>query len=159
GILHWPPDADGAAEIEKLVASLASDYGPALAKHPAQEDVDKLCKEVARPGATLHALKEKDAKTAGGKELDAPGALALRESLPEQAFHRTAEFLGAERRTLASEVFKALEKRRMDLWRAEVKNKINWELFDYGTESYTWFALEELAKGAQDAGLVSAAAH
>src|SRR5262249_41675568 len=57
--------------------------------------------------------------------------------------------LGAGRRTFAGEVFKALEAQRTALWRARVREKINWELFDRGTETYTWYALEELAKGAR----------
>jgi copper/silver efflux system protein len=36
----------------------------------------------------------------------------------------------------------------MALWRARVK-KINWELFDEGMDTYTWLALEELARAAQ----------
>ena len=43
--------------------------------------------------------------------------------------------------------------------RARVKEKINWELFDTGMDSYTWFTLEELAKGAQRLGLMNGASH
>src|SRR5262249_14057329 len=139
GILRLPPQIDEGAEIDRLVQALAQDFGPALAKHPALEDVAKLCEEVARHWATLNGLKQED-----GKAVDVAEALAMRESLPQQVINRTTEFFGAERPTLDGEVFKALTEKRLALWRAQVKQKINWELFDRGMETYTWFALEEL---------------
>ncbi|MFO0842262.1 MAG: efflux RND transporter permease subunit [Gemmataceae bacterium] len=142
GILHWPDSVDPEAEVDRLVEALVKDYGPALSKNPALEDVTRLCQEAARHLATLGGL-HKD-----GEELDAAGALALHESPPRAVLSRAAEALGGERKTFAGEVFKALEGRRMDLWRAQVKKKINWELFDQGMDAYTWLALEELAKGA-----------
>jgi Cu/Ag efflux pump CusA len=45
---------------------------------------------------------------------------------------------------------------RLRLWRERVK-AVNWELFDRGTEAFTWYALEELAKGARGQGLLDAA--
>ena len=56
-------------------------------------------------------------------------------------------------------MLKATEARRLELWRARVKEKIDWELFDQGTESYTWLALEELARGAKGLGLLGSAPH
>ena len=150
-ILHWPEGADGNAEVGRLAAALAPEYGPALSKHPALEDVTKLCQEAARHLAALGALKKQEA--GGLKELDAADALALHESLPQTAWDRTTEALGAERRTFAGEVFRALEDHRMALWRDRVR-KIDWELFDQGTESYTWLALEELALGAERLSLL-----
>ena len=47
---------------------------------------------------------------------------------------------------------------RATLWQERV-HKVNWELFDRGTEAYTWLALEELAKGAANAGLLGGASH
>ena len=38
----------------------------------------------------------------------------------------------------------------MRLWQERV-DEINWELFDRGTEAYTWYALEEMVKAAQHA--------
>ncbi len=156
GILHWPEGADEGTEVGRLAAALAPEYGPALSKHPAPEDVSKLCQEAARHLAALGALKQKD----GGslKDVDAAAALALHESLPQKLVNRAAEALGAERKTFAGEVLKALEAHRMELWHARVK-KINWELFDQGTESYTWLALEELARGAKGLLLLGDAPH
>jgi copper/silver efflux system protein len=144
GILRWPAGVDGDAEVGGLAKVLAPDYGPALSKSPALEDVTKLCQEGARHLATLGALRDE-----GGNALGPADALALRESLPRALLGGVAEALGAQRRTFAGEVFKALEKQRMDLWRARVREKINWELFDTGMDAFTWLALEELAKGAQ----------
>ncbi len=156
-ILYWPDGADEGAEIGRLAEALAPEFGPALSKHPALEDVTKLCQEAARHLAALGALKKKDPD--GLKDLDAAGALALHESVPQMLLNRTAEALGAGRQTFAGEVFNALEARRMDLWRARVKEKINWELFDRGTEAYTWLALEELARGAKGLQLLDGAPH
>ena len=156
-ILHWPADVKEDAEVSRLVEALAPEYGPALTKNPALEDVTKLCQEAARHLATLGALKQKEGD--GLKALDAADALALRESLPRLLWGRTMEALGEDRKTFASEVMKAVEQRRMELWRARVKGKINWELFDTGMDSYTWFALEELAKGARSLDLLDGAAH
>ena len=43
------------------------------------------------------------------------------------------------------------------LWRAQVHEKINWELFDRGVEAFTWAALEELARAARSDFLLSGA--
>jgi Cu/Ag efflux pump CusA len=145
GILHAPEGVDVDAEVGKLVEALAPDYGGWLSKHPALEDVTRLCQEAARHFSTLGALRR------GGEKVDAAEALALHESLPQAAWNRTAEFFGADQTTFVGEVFAAVEKRRTDLWRERVKQKINWELFDTGTETYTWLALEELARAAQAA--------
>src|SRR5206468_10664968 len=107
--------------------------------------------------ASLHALKEMDASSRELKELDAAEALALREPLLKKALSWTREALGADRKTFVGEVFKDLAEHRMALWQAEVKNKINWELFDCGIEAYTRFTVEELAKAAGDAALLSTA--
>jgi len=46
---------------------------------------------------------------------------------------------------------------RMRLWHDRLK-AVNWELFDRGTEAFTWFVLEELAKGARGQELLDKAA-
>src|SRR5213075_3125874 len=71
--------------------------------------------------------------------------------------NRTKEALGSEKKTFTGEVFQALETRRLDLWREQVKKKINWELFNTGMETFTWLALEELVRAAQKASLVDEA--
>src|SRR5207244_1031959 len=99
--------------------------------------------------ATLGALQAKDAATGALKPVDPADALAFQESWAQAFLHRTAEALGAERKTFVGEVFQALDRHRLALWRAQLKEKINWELFDVGMETYTEFALEELAKEAR----------
>src|SRR5262249_26344951 len=137
-----------AKEMDALAKELATDYGPALAKHPALEDVTKLCEEAARHLVTLRALKE-TVSGSGDQDLDVAGALALREPRARRRLSRTAEALGAERSTFPGEVFQAVQEQRTALWRRRIKEKINWELFDRGMETYTWLALEELAKASQ----------
>jgi copper/silver efflux system protein len=66
------------------------------------------------------------------------------------------DFFGASRKTVAGELLKSVNDQRELLWREQVR-KINWELFDRGTETFTWYALEELAKGAKQAGLLTGA--
>jgi Cu(I)/Ag(I) efflux system membrane protein CusA/SilA len=119
--------------------------------------VTKLCQEIARHLATLGALNTRDRGTGRPQELDPAAALALSESWPAALVHRTAEALGASRRSFAGEVLQALDEHRTALWREEVKTRINWELFDQGTNTYTWYTLEELARGAQRLGLLERA--
>ena len=64
--------------------------------------------------------------------------------------------MGATPKTFAGEVLHALETKRLALWRARVA-EIDWELFDRGTEAFTWYALEELVKGAKEHVLLSTA--
>jgi Cu(I)/Ag(I) efflux system membrane protein CusA/SilA len=155
-VLHWPADVNEGAEVSRLVEALAPEFGRPLSRNPSLEDVTKLCQEAARHLATLGALRKNEG--GGLKPVDAADALALHESLPRMLWNRTTEALGEDRRTFAGEVQKALEEHRMSLWRARAKDKINWELFDAGMDSYTWFALEELAKGARGLGLLDVAA-
>jgi Cu(I)/Ag(I) efflux system membrane protein CusA/SilA len=156
-ILYWPAGVKEDAEISRLAEALAPEYGPALSKNPALEDVTKLCQEAARHLATLGALTEKQGE--GVKVLDASDAMALRDSLVRLLWNRTTEALGQDRETFAGKVYKALEAHRMNLWRARVKEKINWELFDTGMDAYTWLALEEVAKRARGLGLQEGAQH
>jgi Cu(I)/Ag(I) efflux system membrane protein CusA/SilA len=157
GILDWPAGVDEAAEVGRLADALAPEYGPALSKHPAPEDINRLCQETARHLAAMGALKRKEGGSV--KVLDAADALALYESLSEKVANRVGEALGAERKTFVGEVFKAVERHRMELWAARVKEKINWELFDRGMEAFTWLALEELAKGTRGLHLLDGAPH
>lgn len=143
GILHWPAGVDPAAEMDRLAKSLAPEYGPALAKNPALEDVTRLCQEAARHLNSMGALQETD-----GRPVDTADALALRPGLVRQALDQAKTLLGASPPTFAGLAFQALLDQRAALWQSRVKEKINWELFDRGIEAYTWLALEELAKGA-----------
>ncbi len=144
GNLRWPAETDEDKRVDELAQKLGPEFGPRLAKNPAPEDVTRLTRAVV------------DQLKAGGVLDDPAAALSVKESLPLQALHGTAEFLGAERKTFAGEVLDAVNGRRAALWRERVK-KIDWELFDRGVEAYTWLSLEELVKGAKDVALLGGA--
>jgi Cu/Ag efflux pump CusA len=86
-------------------------------------------------------------------------ALALTENLLRTAVSAVAETLGAQRKTFAGEVLKAVGKRRMELWQEQIHTKINWELFDRGVETFTWAALEEIGRAARSRTLLGGARH
>jgi Cu/Ag efflux pump CusA len=152
--LHWPEGVSEEAEIEKLVQVLTPDYGPWLAQDPAREDTTKICQEVARRLSEI-----RDPNSSSVRVLADPvGALALKESFFPSFANQAAELLGAEPRTFAGEVHRAVSNQRMARWREQVK-KINGELFDRGLEAFTWLALEELTKEAGPRGLLGGATH
>ncbi|HJZ57473.1 MAG TPA: efflux RND transporter permease subunit, partial [Gemmataceae bacterium] len=88
-----------------------------------------------------------------------------RDTLVNDAAQKALERFDEVMRELALRRFREIEKdlgptaeadsTRLKLWRERVK-AVNWELFDRGTEAFTWFALEELAKGARSHGLLDA---
>ncbi len=90
----------------------------------------------------------------GRTKLGPGDALAVKENALPRLFSLAGEFLGAAPKTFAGEVLKATQAKRLKLWRERVQ-VINWELFDRGVEAYTWYALEELVKGAKGVALVS----
>jgi Cu(I)/Ag(I) efflux system membrane protein CusA/SilA len=144
GTLQRPSGTDEDKQLDELTVKLGPEFGPWLAKSPSLEDVTRLTRAVAN-----------QLKTSGALE-DPAAALSVKDSLPEQILHQTAEFFGLERKTFAVEVLDAVNAQRAALWRERVK-KIDWELFDRGVEAYTWLALEELVKGAKDVALLSGA--
>jgi Cu(I)/Ag(I) efflux system membrane protein CusA/SilA len=143
--LHWPAGTDEAKEIDALAAKLAPGYAEALARHPALEDLTHLSQEVAQHLQAADALA------------DPVAALAPKDPL-SRAVNGAADLLGTDRRTLAGEVLRALTDHRAARWRQEVR-AADGELFDRGTEAYTWLALEETAQAARDQGLLDGAAH
>jgi Cu(I)/Ag(I) efflux system membrane protein CusA/SilA len=148
GILLWPDGVNEQTEIDELVEQFTPWYGAWLARHPALEDVTKVTQAMAE------RLSERNALT-----LEAANALELREAPPLRVFDAIAESLGAERKTFAGEVLKALEKRRQELWIERIHKRINWELFDRGVEAFTWSALEEIGNAAKQRDLLDAAPH
>jgi len=132
GTLHWPDRVDANGQLDAIAAGLAAEHGPWLARNPAPEEVDRLCRSVASRLAEVRAIR------------DTTAALALQESAAVAAVHQAAELFGAEPRTLAGEVHRAVERQRMTLWRERVR-QVNWELFDHGTEAYTGLILAELS--------------
>ncbi len=145
GALHWPDGVKEDEEIDSLAARLQPDYGTALAKHPALEDATRLSQEIARRLKTVGAID------------DQAEALALKEKALPAAVTLVGELLGSPPKTFAGEILKAIEGKRSAVWRERVA-KVDWELFDWGVEAYTWLALEEVAKAAGNVGLLDGAA-
>jgi Cu(I)/Ag(I) efflux system membrane protein CusA/SilA len=148
GDLAWP----GGEKEQKTVAELSHahtpEFGPWLAKAPALEDIRRMTQQVAQKIAEINAFR---AKVAPGD------ALAVKENVLGGILTQVGEVLGAEPKTFAGEVLQATQDQRMKLWRQRVE-QINWELFDRGVEMFTWYALEELVKGAKEQALLSGAA-
>jgi Cu(I)/Ag(I) efflux system membrane protein CusA/SilA len=156
--LHWPEGMNEEAQIEQLVRDLAPLYGSWLAKNPALEDVSKITRAVAQYVDRKGALTKRDRDTGGFQPLEPGDALVLRENLWRTVLQQTSEVLGVEPKTFDREVLKVVGARREALWAEQIKQKINWELFDRGVEAYTWAALEELVHGGRDRGLLAGAA-
>jgi Cu(I)/Ag(I) efflux system membrane protein CusA/SilA len=141
GGLSWPPGVDVEREIDKLAESLTPKYGPWLAEAPALEDVTQLSQDAARHLHQVGAIK------------DIVSALELKQSMLGRLTTGLAEFFGGRHKTLPDQLLRAVSDERMRLWRDRVR-EINWELFDHGTQAFTWYALEEVVKGARPQGLL-----
>ncbi len=144
GKLKWPPNVDEKAEIDKLMEKLIPKYSSWLAENPSQEDITQLCQDVAQELAKSGAIA------------DVVDSLELKQSSLAELWSGMAEFFGANRQTLAGDLLKSVTDERIQLWRESVA-KINWELFDRGTETFTWYALEEIAKAAKNSSLLAVA--
>ncbi|HXG12011.1 MAG TPA: efflux RND transporter permease subunit [Gemmataceae bacterium] len=146
GRLHWPPGTDPDRIADELTRRLTVEHGQWLARNPAAEEVTRLTRTVAGHLATMGAIDS------------AADALAFRPINLRDYLSQAIEVLGVEPKTFAGEVLRAVEEKRMALWRERVK-KVNWELFDHGVLLYTGYAMEELAKAADRSGLLSGAPH
>lgn len=159
GILYWPEGVTEKTEIDRLVKDQAPDFGRWLSKNPALEDVTRLCQEVARHLTALRALKERDPATGDFKEVEPAAALAVREPVLKRIVGDVAEAFGSERATFPGQVLQAVKARRQALWQEYVNRKVNWELFDRGVETFTWFALDEIGLLARKGQLLGGAPH
>ncbi|MHB1424312.1 MAG: efflux RND transporter permease subunit [Gemmataceae bacterium] len=147
-LLHWPAGVSAQSEINQLVEDLTPWHGPWLSRSPALEDVAQVTRTVAQ------RLHERKALT-----VEPANALELREAPLPRLLDALAEALGAERKTLAGEVLKAMKKYQSELWIDNIHKRINWELFDRGVEAFTWAALEEIGASAKQRDLLGAAPH
>ena len=132
----WPADFDETLFTESLAKKLEPEFGSWLAKSPSLEDATGISRKVAE------ALQQ------AGAVSDVVSSLQWNGSTFEEVQAAIAEAMGGKRTTLPQALLTQIQATRLEWWREEVK-KINWELFDNGTESFTWFALEELAKAAK----------
>jgi Cu(I)/Ag(I) efflux system membrane protein CusA/SilA len=144
GDLKWKDADEEQSEIEKLTKKLVPKYGAWLAKSPALQEVTQLSRDVAQglfeTGAITDLVSSSELKPSAGREL----------------INSFSEFLGAKHKTVAGELLVAVNDERAKLWRERVQ-KINWELFDRGTEAFTWYAIEEVAKAAKNQSLLAGA--
>ncbi|HET6575975.1 MAG TPA: efflux RND transporter permease subunit, partial [Fimbriiglobus sp.] len=136
---HLAALPDETAVIDELTAKLAPDEGPRLAKSPAPEVVARIQR-----------------RTAERLTADPAAALELRETGFAAVVGAARDFLGMDSPTLAAVVLADAEARRKELWHERVKT-VNWELFDRGTEAFTWYALEEVVNSARGLGLLGGA--
>ncbi|MGE0535148.1 MAG: efflux RND transporter permease subunit [Pirellulales bacterium] len=149
--LKWPDAQRGGADsekrmVEELTTDLAPEFGNALARQPALEDATRITQIVARK-------LESDGVIDNVAE-----ALNLHHTWASQSAYAISEFFGATRKTSASELLHDIESERQRLWEARV-DALNWELFDYGVQAFTWVVLEELVLAARSADLLETAAH
>jgi Cu(I)/Ag(I) efflux system membrane protein CusA/SilA len=140
---HLGAVPDEAALVEAVAAALP-DEARRLALSPAEEVVARVQKR------TVDELVKR------GLTHDQSAALELRESWWRGAWSDVREAFGGDRPTLASAGLRAVEAERARLWRERVEN-VNWELFDRGTEAFTWYALEECVRAAESKGLLAGA--
>jgi Cu(I)/Ag(I) efflux system membrane protein CusA/SilA len=134
---------DEAVFAEGIVTA-SPDEARRLTLSPAEEVVARVQKRTI------------DALAARGRVTDPAAALELQESRWARAWNEVREAFGRDRPTLAAATLRLVEAERMRQWRERVK-AVNWELFDRGTEAFTWFALEELGNAAQSKGLLAGA--
>ncbi len=138
---HIVEIADESAFVES-VATGSSEDARRLAVSPAEEVVARVQKRTV------------DALAGRGLLTDPAAALDRHESRLGRAWGGVRGAFGRELPTLAAATLAAVEKERARLWRERVKSA-NWELFDRGTEAFTWFALEESVKSAQSRNLLA----
>lgn len=127
--------------VDSLTKTLEPKYGRWLAKSPSLEDVTHLAEDIVNQLAERSLIS------------DAVTALDLQQSPLKAAANNLREFFGGERSSLFTELLHRIDTERTNLWHEEVKT-INWELFDRGTESFTWYAMEELLKAAEIQGYI-----
>jgi len=139
GTLTLPAGTSEKELVNTLASSLASRYGRWLSRSPALEDATHLSQDVANRLADLGAVK------------DTVTALELHNSYLSATSSALKELLGGERETLARQLLNDIEKERSKLWRQHVK-EVDWELFDRGMESFTWYSIEELLKAVNQQG-------
>ncbi len=134
--LAWPSEVNESQFCEALSKKLEPEFGAWLAKSPSLEDTTGISRKVVE---ALHQV---------GAITDVVAALQWNGTAIEELQTVIAEAMGGKRTTLPQALLNRIQATRLAWWREEVK-KINWDLFDHGTESFTWFALEELAKAAK----------
>lgn len=130
--------------IEELAKPFIAVEGQRLSRSPAPEVVAAMQKRLA------DSLHER------GLISDPASALKPHDSVGKRINNALNGLVGGPPNTLAGDVFKSMEKRRSRLWSERIK-QINRELHEHGTQVFTWYAIEELVKAADEAALVKTA--
>ncbi|MDP1796662.1 MAG: efflux RND transporter permease subunit, partial [Planctomycetaceae bacterium] len=142
----WPPDQDRQRTLDEIAQPLIQEFGPWLGSLPALEDVTQLVRSTLDQGVQR------------GFVSDPVRAQEVHQNAWHSAVSAVQEAIGARRPTFASEMLGAVVEKRHQLWLAQVR-QTNWELSDHGVQAYTWYALEELARAAQQQNLTVTATH
>ncbi len=140
----WPQNQDRQRMLDEIAQPLTKEFGPWLGSSPALEDVTQLVRSLLDQGVQR------------GFVSDPVRAQEVQQNTWQSAVSAVQEAVGARRPTFAGELFDAVVEKRHQLWLAQVR-QTNWELADHGMQAYTWYALEELARAAQQQNLITAA--
>jgi copper/silver efflux system protein len=133
------------ADIDTIAGPLRKDFAPLLSAGASQADVRRLVQQIAE-------------RLAADKQVEpTPDLLTAKYNPLYEALRAAASALGAERRTLFTEMLSFLEKHRDKHWRNEVR-RFDHEIFDQAVANFDWFAIEELRNAASNNGLWSALA-
>ena len=120
GKLSWPSNVNEVAEVKAITERLTASYGHWLARNPALEDLSQLSRDIVQELKGTGALA------------DEADALELKLPWYRQLVQIAEEAGGADRLTFADELLHSVEAKRLALWR-DYREKVNWELLDYGT--------------------------
>jgi Cu(I)/Ag(I) efflux system membrane protein CusA/SilA len=144
GTWNWPAEINPAQSLDILSKQMTPELGPWFATKPSQIDIQKLLKEVLQHGQKIGAIT------------DLTKAMELPTGFWAQIRTTIEESLGQPRCDLNREIYEIVQEQYQHLWRQHVR-KTNYELFDHGVVDYTWYALEEIARAAQNQSQVDGA--
>lgn len=139
-------DSSQKLPFEELTAEFSMRFGKGLSESPVLEVISELVHEFAR------RLQE------NGYLQDTVSALEVKDSAAGSVWLGLKELFGAIRPTFASNLLRTLSDERIRLWRERVKI-LNWEFFDYGSEAFASYSLEEIVRAAQRNDLLKEVLH
>ena len=132
----WPDGVDPDSHFDELKVSLSKQVGPWIGTKPAVEDVRQVVMETVRHGELIGALS------------DPVRAMEVKLNWLGRMREVVEDAIGRPRQTLVDLILGAVEQKHTELWNDHVR-LVNYELFDQGVESYTWYAIEEIARVAK----------
>jgi Cu(I)/Ag(I) efflux system membrane protein CusA/SilA len=135
---------EASAVLDAVVAASGTDAGR-LVRTPTEELVTAIRKHTVDALAARGLLNEQP-----------PALMGLSERRIDIGVGGARLWVGLGATGKGTPWLAKVEAERDRLWVERVK-QVNYELFDRGTEAFTWYALEELTKGAGRQGLFDAA--